>query len=268
MCLGSPAVAGRRRIDDKPPMTSNSAGLNQRQALHRDVWQKKAAIRLLYQEFHRQLLADCGEGNILDIGSGTAHIKEVRSDVISTDILAFPGIDIVADAHRLPFARGAFSGIIMLDVLHHLERPIEFLKEASRVLKPGGRLAMIEPAMTPLARRFYDRFHEEPVDMTADPFAMVTADHKRDPFDANQAIPTLLFSTEQARKRFEHAVPALRVRRIDWQSLVAYPLSGGFQPWSLLPASWVKPILAFEGQIPAALRKLLAFRMMVILERQ
>ena len=147
MCLGSPAVAGRRRIDDKPPMTSNSAGLNQRQALHRDVWQKKAAIRLLYREFHRQLLADCGEGNILDIGSGTAHIKEVRSDVISTDILAFPGIDIVADAHRLPFANGAFSGIIMLDVLHHLERPIEFLKEASRVLKPGGRLAMFEPAM-------------------------------------------------------------------------------------------------------------------------
>jgi SAM-dependent methyltransferase len=253
---------------DRPPMTGNFAGLNQRQALHRDVWQRKAAIRLLYQEFHRQLLADCGEGRILDIGSGTAHIKEVRPDVISTDILSFPGIDIVADAHRLPFASGAFSGIVMLDVLHHLERPIEFLKEASRVLRPGGRLAMIEPAMTPLARRFYDRFHEEPVDMTADPFALVTINRTRDPFDANQAIPTLLFSTQQARQRFEHEVPALRVRRIGWQSLFAYPLSGGFQPWSLLPASWVKPMLAFEGRMPAVLRKLLAFRMMVVLERQ
>ena len=249
-------------------MTSNPAGLNQRQALHREVWQRKAAIRLLYRDFQEQLLADCGDGSILDIGSGTAHIKEIRSDVISTDILSFPGIDIVADAHILPFANGSFSGIIMLDVLHHIERPIEFLKEASRVLKPGGRLAMIEPAMTPLARRFYDRFHEEPVDMMVDPFAAVTADRNRDPFDANQAIPTLLFSTEQARRRLEHAVPSLRVRRIDWQGLVAYPLSGGFQKWSLLPAACVKPVLALERRIPVAIRKLMAFRMTVVLERQ
>jgi SAM-dependent methyltransferase len=249
-------------------MKSNSAGLNQRQTLHREVWEQKAAIRLLYRDFQKRLLAGCGDGRILDIGSGTAHIKEVRSDVISTDILLFPGIDVVADAHKLPFTNGAFSGIIMLDVLHHLERPIEFMNEASRVLKPGGRLAMLEPAMTPLARQFYDRFHEEPVDMLADPFAMVTPDRNRDPFDANQAIPNLLFSTEQARKRFEDAIPSFRVLGVDWQSLFAYPLSGGFQKWSLLPAAWVKPILAIEDRIPVTVRKLLAFRMMITLERQ
>jgi hypothetical protein len=120
----------------------------------------------------------------------------------------------------------------MLDVLHDLERPIEFLKEASRVLRSGGRLSMIEPVMRPLARRFYGRFHEEPVDMMADPFTIVAADRNRDPFDASQAIPSLLFSTEQAQRRFEDAVPSFRVRHVDWQSLLAYPLSGGFQKWS------------------------------------
>lgn len=249
-------------------MTSSLPSLNERQVTHRNVWQRKASVRLLYREFHRELLEGCGEGRILDIGSGTAHIKEVRPDVISTDILAFPGIDVVADAHRLPFASGSFSGIVMLDVLHHIERPIEFLNEAARVLKPGGRLAMIEPAMTALARHFYDRFHEEPVDMSADPFAIVTVDRNRDPFDANQAIPTLLFSTEQARRRFEQELSSLRVRRVDWQSLFAYPLSGGFQEWSLLPAAWVGPMLAIERRIPPAVRKLLAFRMTVVLERQ
>src|ERR1700744_3379075 len=101
--------------------------LNRRQVGHRDVWNSKKTIRLLYRDFQRRLLASCPEGRILDIGGGTAHIKELRPDVVSTDILLFPGIDVVADAHSLPFQDGYFSGIIMLDVLHHLERPIEFL---------------------------------------------------------------------------------------------------------------------------------------------
>src|SRR5262249_37304417 len=105
--------------------------------------------------------------------SSISAVEQLTSkDVISTDILWFPGIDIVADAQSLPIADGSFASIIMLDVLHHLEWPIEFLNEASRVLKPGGRVAMIEPAMTPLARRFHDRFHEEPVDISADLFSM------------------------------------------------------------------------------------------------
>ncbi len=241
--------------------------MDQRQITHRKVWESKETIRLLYRDYHRRLLECCPEGAVLDIGGGTAHVKDSRPDIVSTDILQFPGIDVVADAHRLPFPSGYFSGVVMLDVLHHLERPIEFLNEASRVLRPGGRLAMIEPAMTTLARRFYENFHEEPVDMTADPFAPVVTNPNRDPFDANQAIPSLLFATQKARSRLEATIPALRVRRVEWLSLFAYPLSGGFQPWSLMPAALVRPMLAFEGAIPAMVRRRIAFRMMVVLER-
>jgi SAM-dependent methyltransferase len=224
--------------------------LDQRQAFHRAQWRKKKAIRLLYRDYHRQLIESCPQGRILDIGSGTAHIKAFKLDVVSTDILNFPGIDVVADAHRLPFRDGFFAGVVMLDVLHHLERPIVFLSEASRVLKPGGRLAMIEPAMTFLARGFYDRFHEEPVDMNADPFASVAINPDRDPFDANQAIPTLLFATAAARRLVEQTIPSLQVLNVDWQSLFAYPMSGGFQKWSLIPGSLVRPILALERSLP------------------
>jgi SAM-dependent methyltransferase len=236
-------------------MIESAAGLDQRQKTHRGVWEKKETIRLLYRDFHRQLLKSCPEGRVLDIGGGTARIKEFRPDIISTDILLFPGIDVVADAHRLPFHDGFFAGVVMLDVLHHLERPIEFLQEAARVLKPGGRLAMIEPAMTTLARRFYDRFHEEPVDMNADPFAPVAIN------------PTLLFATAPARRLVEQTIPSLRVRSVEWQSLFAYPMSGGFQSWSLIPAALVGPMLALERRIPGPVRKHLAFRIMVVLER-
>nr|WP_249127453.1 class I SAM-dependent methyltransferase [Bradyrhizobium lablabi] len=242
--------------------------MDQRQVTHRALWERKKSVRLLYQDFHRQLLDACPEGRILDIGSGTAHIKEFRPDIVSTDILSFPGIDAVADAHRLPFADKSFAGVVMLDVLHHLERPIEFLREAARVLRPGGCLAMMEPAMTTLARGFYDRFHEEPVDMKADPFAPVEINPNRDPFDANQAIPTLLFAGEPARQRVEETIPSLAVRNVDWLSLLAYPLSGGFQNWSLMPAAFVAPVLALERALPIAIRRHLAFRMMVVLERR
>lgn len=241
--------------------------LNRRQVAHRDVWKSKETIRLLYRDFQRRLLASCPEGRILDIGGGTAHIKELRPDVVSTDILLFPGIDVVADAHRLPFQDGYFSGIIMLDVLHHLERPIEFLNEAARLLKPGGCLAMIEPAMTALARGFYTHFHEEPVEMDADAFATVVINPDRDPFDANQAIPTLLFAADAACRRVEKLVPSLRVRSRDWLSLFAYPMSGGFQNWSLMPAALVPLTLALEDRVPAIVRRKIAFRMMVVLER-
>lgn len=248
-------------------MSKSADHLDQRQVSHRAQWEKKKSIRLLYRDFHRQLIESCPPGRVLDIGGGTAHIKDFRPDIVSTDILSFPGIDVVADAHRLPFPGESFAGVVMLDVLHHLERPIEFLREASRVLKPGGRLAMIEPAMTTLARRFYHHFHEEPVDMNADPFAEVTVNPDRDPFDANQAIPSLLFAAAPARARVEQTVPSLRVRSVEWQSLLAYPMSGGFQKWSLIPAALVGPVLAFEKRVPAAIHKHLAFRMMVVLER-
>jgi SAM-dependent methyltransferase len=243
------------------------SNLDRRQMSHREVWERKESIRLLYRDFHRRLLENCPQGCILDIGSGTAHIKELRPDVISTDILAFPGIDVVADAHRLPFQEAYFSGVIMLDVLHHMERPIDFLNEAARLLKPGGRIAMIEPAMTALARGFYHHCHEEPVEMGADPFAPVVTDPNRDPFDANQAIPTLLFSTPEACRRVEELVPSLRVRSVDWLSLFAYPMSGGFKTWSLMPAALVSPILTLEDMIPAFVRRRTAFRMMVVLEK-
>ena len=241
--------------------------MDQRQIAHRGVWEQKETIRLLYRDFHRRLLDSCPAGRVLDIGGGTAHIKDVRPDIVSTDILLFPGIDVVADAHQLPFPDESFMGVVMLDVLHHLERPIEFLEEASRVLKPGGRLAMIEPAMTTLARRFYDYFHAEPVDMDADPFADVAINPDRDPFDANQAIPTLLFATSAACRRVEQAIPSLRVRSVKWLSLFAYPMSGGFQGWSLMPAALVGPLLAFEEKVPEVVRRQIAFRMMVVLER-
>lgn len=103
--------------------------------------------------------------------------------------------------------------------------------------------------------------------MDADPFAPVAINPHRDPFDANQAIPTLLFATPAACRRVEKVIPSLRVRTVTWLSLFAYPMSGGFQSWSLMPAALVPAMLAFEEKVPELVRRQIAFRMMVVLER-
>jgi SAM-dependent methyltransferase len=204
---------------------------------------------------------------MLDIGGGSAHFKDYRADVVSLDIQAFRGIDVVADAHNLPFRSASFAGIVLLDVLHHLQKPCAFLREAARVLRPGGRLAMIEPGISYVSSFFYRHFHHEPVVMAADPYAEADLQSSDDPWDSNQAIPTLMFADADARTKLNIAVPDLSVRSVRWLSLGAYPLSGGFNRWCLLPSFAVRPLLRIEEGLLPVLGPLAGFRLLVVVER-
>lgn len=50
-----------------------------------------------------------------------------------------------ADATRLPFRDGVFDAVLIRDLLHHVPDRARVLSEAARLLKPGGRLTVIEP---------------------------------------------------------------------------------------------------------------------------
>jgi SAM-dependent methyltransferase len=53
-----------------------------------------------------------------------------------------PGLPLVAgDAEALPFAAGAFDAVVANFGIHHAADPVRALKEARRVLRPGGRIA-------------------------------------------------------------------------------------------------------------------------------
>lgn len=232
---------------------------------HRRIWQEKPVLRIVYEDLFRRLRDRCKAGSVLEIGAGSGNFKESRPDITSLDIQPLPWVDAVADAHDLPFADGSFDNIVMLDTLHHLERPVLFFRGAARVLKPGGRLIMIDPMISPLSRFFYHHFHPEPVDMDADPYTEGSRDADRDPFASNQAIPTLLFI--KARARFETAFPEFRLLECRGFALFAYPLSGGFRPWSLLPAFLAPAVLWLEKGIEGLLAQLMGFRMIVVIEK-
>ena len=237
---------------------------------HRLLWERKSGLRAVYADYHRRLVRAVGEhGKVLEIGSGSGHLRDVAPGIDSTtiDILPAPWVDVQADAHTLPFVDETFDGLVMLDVLHHLERPPVFFDEALRVLKPGGRIAMMEPGMSVIARLFYTYLHEEPVVMSADPLAMETVDPNRDPFDSNQAIPTLLFKRSDIRRRFEKRFPNLTVVDNRWLSLFAYPMTGGFKSWSLINGGMAEVLIRFEDAVLPILGPVLGFRLLTVLEK-
>lgn len=88
---------------------------------------------------------------ILDIGchnpewlnSMSANVKagiDLELDFYSTNILLVKG-----DGFSLPFSDEYFDVIFMLDVIEHVKNDNDFIREAKRVLKTGGRIILTTP---------------------------------------------------------------------------------------------------------------------------
>lgn len=93
-------------------------------------------------------------GKILDVGCGAGRM--INSIKFYRKYLETFGIDVslsaileakkstngtvftVADAHNVPFRDEIFDGVILLDVLEHVENPKIVLREISRILKEGA----------------------------------------------------------------------------------------------------------------------------------
>lgn len=232
---------------------------------YRDVWDRKPVLRMVYDDFYDRIVKECILGLTIEIGGGIGNLKHRLPQVIATDIQFSDRLDCVADAQHLPFSAGMAANIVMVDVLHHLEFPVQFFREAARVLGPGGQIVMVEPAITWGSTLFYRLLHPELVLMSADPLIDGRPDPKRDPYDSNQAIPTLIATRDRAR--FEQLLPGLKFKRVVWFAFAAYPLSGGFKRWHLLPEQLVPVTLKFERTIENRLGRCCAFRMMLVVEK-
>ena len=90
---------------------------------------------------------------VIQIGSGNDRINKY---VLNIDIFDFPEVDIIADCTKLPFENNSIDGVLSLAVLEHVENPEDFIKEAYRVLKPGGIIITGVP--------FIQGFHASPYD--------------------------------------------------------------------------------------------------------
>ena len=124
---------------------------------------------------------------------------------------------------------------------------------------------MMEPRITWGSGLFYRMFHDEPVGMTADRGLL---DPDKDPYDANQAIPTPLFQGRACQAQFEAAFLDLAVKAVERLACIAYPLSGRFRSLSLIPVGAAGASGVLENILGPVLKPLMAFRLFVVFEKR
>lgn len=140
-----------------------------RPAMH---WDSYAAVEPYRQRVNHLVKlvaqhATAGDGPVLDLGCGDglfSHlIAEHRLEVIGidTELAAieqaiattrqrqYPTQSprfLTGDGAALPLDDESVQAVAMFDVIEHLPNPIRVLREATRVLKPGGHLMLSTPA--------------------------------------------------------------------------------------------------------------------------
>jgi ubiquinone/menaquinone biosynthesis C-methylase UbiE len=127
------------------------------------------SIRSLYVAEHEverelaELLPADGIRDLLDIGTGTGRVLEIfgpRAERavgvdLSREMLAVARVNLAraelrncsirqADMYQLPLPGASFDAVVIHQVLHYAERPPQAIAEAARVLRPGGRLVIID----------------------------------------------------------------------------------------------------------------------------
>ncbi len=102
---------------------------------------------------------------------------------VNLDLKAAAGVDVVADAHLLPFTSGLFTRIECDAVLEHVRDAARVMREMERVLAPGGYLHVVTPFCHPLHEhpRDYHRFTPDALAAMAEGLEPVTAGWRTGP---------------------------------------------------------------------------------------
>jgi len=129
-------------------------------------WDKIRSLYVAEPEVEAALLAllsPDGIGDFLDVGTGTGRMLELfgpRAEHavgidLSREMLAVARVNLEraglrncslrqGDMYQLPLANETFDAAVFHQVLHYAEDPARALQEAGRVLKPGGRLVIVD----------------------------------------------------------------------------------------------------------------------------
>jgi ubiquinone/menaquinone biosynthesis C-methylase UbiE len=122
-----------------------------------------------------------GSARVLDIGCGTGDLTSALCDFTSGSVTGLDCTDlrraavrarrrfqyVSGNAESLPFDAESFDCVLLIVMLHHVQWPGIALREAWRVLAPGGRLVVIEDLAHNSSswRTLFTKFHDSVVNL-------------------------------------------------------------------------------------------------------
>jgi SAM-dependent methyltransferase len=213
-----------------------------------DIIQSKPALNEYYKSsyvrYKHWLKESPSEGMAIELGSGLGPIKSVLPEIMTTDVIPYPGLDRIVDATRMPFENDGLKFIGMLNVFHHIPRVQDFLSEAERCLRPGGKVLIIDQHSGFLGRFVFKYLHNEPYDVKAQDWDFKSNDPLK---DANGALAWIVFQRD--KKKFETLYPRLRIVEYRRHTPLYYWFSGGLKSWTLIPTAGLIKLMKFTDSL-------------------
>lgn len=212
----------------------------------RRIVRKKGALRRLYLETYQKYLnclSRCTpDGIVLEIGSGAGFAKEIIPQIMTSDVVSYPGVDLILDATKINFPDNSLSCICMFNVLHHIPNTPAFFNEALRCLAPGGRVCMVEPYPGWIGAWIYQYLHHEDYDPLVESWEF---NSKGPVSDGNNALPYVIFQRDI--EKFKQQFSSFSIVNFNPHTPLRYWLTGGLKSWSLLP-TWAFSFFTWADQ--------------------
>lgn len=231
-------------------------------------WNEKPLLRQIYNDFYG-IIRSCIDrdipGLIVELGSGIGNLKMAIPEAISSDIFPNQWNDRVENAYRLSFDDQSVSHLVLFDVFHHLGFPGTALKEFSRVLVPGGKVIIFEPALSVLGWLTFGIFHPEPIGYNkkitweSAPGAPASASG----YYAAQGNACRVF----LRRKYNKRLDGWEIKGLKKYAAISYVASGGYSRKQLYPDSlyhFMKKIDHLLDHVPL----LFATRILIVLQKK
>jgi SAM-dependent methyltransferase len=209
--------------------------------LEREIIESKPILALLWRRWYKELEPFLPENGVnVEVGAGGGFASTYFNNLIQSDVVKTPHINLCCNALSFPFKDRALDSIVMIGVLHHFRNVEDFFNEARRVLKKNGKVLMVEPYVSYLSYPVWELLHYEYCNLKS--LSIDSDEYAR--IDANLAIPTILF--RKKRKQFEENHPDLNIIYESYHTIFHHFASGGYTYPSLVPGFLVPALVKIE----------------------